>query len=313
MFFKFPLNSLFYALTYFKKGKKKMEEGNKKKKRRKAFHAVIVAIALMVAMAACSILGAATYAKLTEEDTSPDSEAESEIAQTSSILLTDVSDIVEEAMPSVVSITSRTLVMSGGYGSMWGFKYGQQEQTTEEVESGIGSGTIVGENDTELLILTSYHVVEDCSSLYITFCDDENVEGYIKNADESTDIAIVAVLLSDIPDSTYTQIAAIEMSTDEIEVGEGVIVIGDALGYGQSVVTGIISATSREITVDDSTISVLQTDAAINSGNSGGCVLNSDGKIIGISEAKISSSSVEGMCYAIPIAENYDLIMSLMQ
>ena len=225
--------------------------------------------------------------------------------------LTDVSDVVAAVMPAVVSITSRTLINTGGFG--WGFYIGEDQGTTEEVESGIGSGTIVGANDSELLILTSYHVVEGCSSLYVTFVDDASVEGTVKNADEDTDIAIVAVAIDDIETATLESIAVATLSTAEVETGEGVIVIGNALGYGQSVVTGIISATSREITLDDNTtITVLQTDAAINSGNSGGCVLNAVGEVIGISEAKIQDTAVEGMCYAIPIAENYDLIISLM-
>ena len=230
-------------------------------------------------------------------------------------ILTDVSDIVDEVMPSVVSITSRALVSTGGYRSIWDYYYGTPgtNSTTEEVDAGIGSGTIVGQNSTELLILTSYHVVEDCSSLYVTFDDEENVDGYIKAASEDNDIAIVAVKLSDIPSSTISAIRIATLSTEEVDVGDGVIVIGNALGYGMSVTDGIISAENRTINADGKSITVLQTNAAINNGNSGGCVLNSKGEIIGISEAKISSTAVEGVCYAIPILENYDLIRSLME
>ena len=271
-------------------------------------------------------------------------------------VITDVSGVVEEVMPSVVSVTSRTLVNyyynygRNGSGSIWdyffgggmggfqrnsfdlngqaladsegypveadgiafGDSYGDYETESEEVESGLGSGTIIGQNSSELLILTSYHVVEDCSSLYVTFMNDESVDGYIKAADEDKDIAVVAVPLKDIDTDTLNYIKIATMCTTEAKVGEGVIVIGNALGYGMSVTTGIVSATQRTIVVDDKTITVIQTDAAINNGNSGGCMLNSNGEIIGISEAKISTSAVEGMCYAIPIAQNLESIKELL-
>ena len=233
-----------------------------------------------------------------------------------SIILTDVSDIVEEVIPSVVSITSRSLIDSGGYGDYWNFffggGYGNSGENSQEVESGIGSGTIISENSTELLILTSYHVVEGSSSLYVTFNDGASVDGYIKSQSEADDIAIVAVPLSDISEDTLSEIKIARLSTTPASVGDGAIVIGNALGYGMSVTTGIISATDREINVDGKTLTVMQTDAAINSGNSGGCVLNSNGDIIGISEAKITISYVEGMCYAIPVSSNTELIQTLL-
>lgn len=235
----------------------------------------------------------------------------------SAILLTDVSDIVKAAMPSVVSITSRALVTNYGMEDILRYIMGRgqgykPEEKTEEVESGIGSGTIVGYNDKELLILTSYHVVEGCSSLYVTFNDDASVDGYIKSKAEDKDIAIVAVPLDDITEETRQNIAVAKLCEDDVEVGDGIVIIGNALGYGQSAITGIISATGREVTTDNKTMSLLQTDAAINAGNSGGCMLNAKGEIIGISEAKITDASVEGMCYAIPIKENLDLIHELM-
>ena len=238
-----------------------------------------------------------------------------------SFMLTDVSDIVSAAMPSVVSITSRSIVSNYGYEDIWDyFMHGgpqrnqRPEQEQEEVDSGIGSGTIIGSNDKELLILTSYHVVEDCSSMYVTFNDGASVDGYLKGANEDKDIAVVAVPLSDISKDTMNSIAIASLSEEEVEVGDGIVIIGNALGYGQSAITGIISATDRTLSDNENDpLRLLQTDAAINSGNSGGCMLNAKGEIVGISEAKIADASVEGMCYAIPIKENLDLIRSLME
>lgn len=276
---------------------------------------------------------------------------------TSGYVLTDVSDVVSNALPSVVSITSRTAIENyyqnyGGNGieGFWeyffggsngGRGYGQETPNdsyyyyedngdsdsnsnsesddsssdendhSNEVDSSYGSGTIISKTDSEILILTSYHVVEGGSSLYVTFNDNTNAEGTVKSADEAKDIAIVSVPTENIEADTLNNISAATISTEDPEVGEGVIVIGNALGYGISVTTGIVSAVDREITVDGKTLSVIQTDAAINSGNSGGCMLNSKGEIIGISEAKITLSNVEGMCYAIPVANNLDLIQEL--
>ena len=297
----------------------------KKKSKSKVVPALAIALGIMVAINAVtlgiaysSVKNASTSAAAASASASENSDLFTSLSQTLSTdeekyVLTDVSDIVSEAMPSVVSITSRALVSNGGFSDFFaGMFGGTKSSSTEEVDSGIGSGTIIGRNDSELLILTSYHVVEDCSSLYVTFNDNNSVDGYIKAAATDHDIAVVAVPLEDISEDTLSAISIAKLCTDDVEVGDGVIVIGDALGYGQSVVTGIISATNREITVEDTTITVLQTDAAINSGNSGGCMLNSKGEIIGISEAKITVTSVEGMCYAIPIKENYDLIQKLM-
>ncbi|MCQ2512283.1 MAG: trypsin-like peptidase domain-containing protein [Lachnospiraceae bacterium] len=230
-------------------------------------------------------------------------------------ILTDVSGVVEDVLPSVVSITSRSLVDT--YPDYFSFFFGNRNSSSssgekKEIESGLGSGTIISQNDKELLILTSYHVVDNCSSLYVTFMDDNSVDGYVKSADEGKDIAIVAVPLSDISEDTMNYIRIATLSMDSARVGEGVIVIGNALGYGMSVTTGVVSATNRELTVAGKTLDVLQTDAAINEGNSGGCVLNAKGEVIGISEAKIIVTSVEGMCYAIPIFDNADLIETLL-
>ena len=236
------------------------------------------------------------------------------------IILTDVSGVVDEVMPAVVSITSRSLVSS--VDDYFSFFFGRNSGFSnpfsgfgegEEVDTGIGSGTIISQNDTELLILTSYHVVEGSSSLYVTFVDDSSVDGYVKGVSEATDIAIVAVPLSEISESTLSAVKTAKMSIESANVGEGVVVIGNALGYGMSVTSGIVSAVNRTINVDGKTLTVIQTDAAINNGNSGGCMLNAKGEIIGISEAKINSSVVEGMCYAIPIDINSALIQELLE
>ncbi|MCQ2530177.1 MAG: trypsin-like peptidase domain-containing protein [Lachnospiraceae bacterium] len=230
-------------------------------------------------------------------------------------ILTDVSGVVDDVLPSVVSITSRSLVDT--YPDYFSFFFGNRNSNSsgekKEIESGLGSGTIISQNENELLILTSYHVVDNCSSLYVTFMDDNAVDGYVKSADQEKDIAIVAVPLSDIPEETLNYIKIATLSTEQASVGEGVIVIGNALGYGMSVTTGIVSATDRELTVNGKTLTVMQTDAAINEGNSGGCVLNANGEVIGISEAKIIVTSVEGMCYAIPIYDNTELIQELLK
>ena len=294
----------------------------KKKKKKWWLIPLIVVLAVMVAFIAYGVYYGFTYIEslvssdedssgTTTDDSTEINIVDSSDASSDGIVLTDVSSIVEEVMPAVVSITSRTLV--NNYSNFWGYSFGgSSDSSSEEVESGIGSGTIVGTNDTELLILTSYHVVEDSSSLYVTFCDDESVDGYIKSVSEDYDIAVVAVPLEYISDSTLESITIATICTEQASVGEGVVVIGDALGYGQSVTTGIVSAVDREITVENRTISVIQTDAAINSGNSGGCVLNSAGQIIGISEAKITSDTVEGMCYAISVNVYADLIEELL-
>ena len=236
------------------------------------------------------------------------------------IVLTDVTGVVEDVMPAVVSITSRSLVSS--VDDYFSFFFGRNSGFSnpfsgsgegQEVDSGIGSGTIIAQNDTELLILTSYHVVEGSSSLYVTFVDDASVDGYVKGVSEATDIAIVAVPLSEIPENTLSAVKVAKMSIESARVGEGVVVIGNALGYGMSVTSGIISAVNRTINVDGKTLTVIQTDAAINNGNSGGCLLNAKGEIIGISEAKINSSIVEGMCYAIPIDINSAMIQELLE
>lgn len=216
----------------------------------------------------------------------------------------DVSSIVEKAMPSVVAITNKVLMQQ----QIW---FGQSQ--TVEVPSS-GSGIIVGQNDDELLIVTNNHVVQDSSELTVSFIDDAQVTAAIKGTDSDSDLAVIAVKTADIPSDTMSRIKVATMGdSDELKVGQGVIAIGNALGYGQSVTVGYVSALNREVQAEDATSrTLLQTDAAINPGNSGGALLNLRGEVIGINAAKYSSTAVEGMGYAIPISQAQDIINELM-
>lgn len=218
-----------------------------------------------------------------------------------STVTSDVAEISANAMPSIVSITNMSIE------EVQNFFGGVQEQQSESA----GSGIIIGQNDSELLIVTNNHVVEGNDTLTVTFIDEESVEANVKGTDANKDLAVVAVKLDDIPDSTMDKIAVATMGdSTEIQVGEPAIAIGNALGYGQSVTTGIISATERTMDGYDGTL--LQTDAAINPGNSGGALLNANGEVIGINTAKVAADSVEGMGYAIPISDASETITSLM-
>lgn len=226
-------------------------------------------------------------------------------------LVTDVSDVVENVMPSVVAITSTQKVQSG-MNSLYGYYFGNNGNQYEE-QTGAGSGIIIGQNDTELLIVTNNHVVEDADSLQIQFIDNETVTALIKGTDYDKDLAVVSVKLSDIKESTLNAIKIATLGdSDELKVGEGTIAIGNALGYGQSVTVGVISALDREVQYEDRTMTLIQTDAAINPGNSGGALLNTKGEVIGINAAKYSSSSIEGMGFAIPVSSVQDVIKELM-
>ena len=220
-----------------------------------------------------------------------------------------VADIAENAMPTIVAISNKSVQEVRGYFRGQTFQY--------ESES-CGSGIIVGENEEELLICTNNHVVEDASELTVSFTDESSYEAQIKGTDPSNDLAVVAVKLDDIDKDTLNTIKIAQMGdSDELRVGEQVVAIGNALGYGQSVTTGIVSAMDRSITVSDSYENVtyenlIQTDAAINPGNSGGALLNMKGELIGINSAKASSSGVEGMGYAIPITKAQPILETLM-
>ena len=226
------------------------------------------------------------------------------------IYITDVSEVVENVMPSIVSITSKTLVQSNSY-FPW---FGQQEY--ESV--GAGSGIILAKSSSELLIVTNYHVVEDTKEIVVTFIDEENVNAYIKGFSERKDIAVIAVKLSDIKKETLDTIRMATLgNSNELKVGNGIVAIGNALGYGQSVTVGVVSALNRKIEGDTYSNNMIQLDAAINGGNSGGALLNSKGEVVGINSAKYSSNgssssaSIEGMGFAIPISDITELIESL--
>lgn len=226
-----------------------------------------------------------------------------QLNQTSSTVTSDVSGIVEQAMPSIVSITNMSIQEVQSF-------FGQ---TQEQESESLGSGIIVQQSDTELLIATNNHVVEGADTLTVTFADEENVEANIKGTDPSKDLAIVAVPLDSIKDSTMESIAIATLGdSNEVQVGEPAIAIGNALGYGQSVTTGIISATNRQIDMDGFNSELIQTDAAINPGNSGGALLNANGAVIGINTAKINSTVAEGMGYAIPISDASEVLTALM-
>lgn len=226
------------------------------------------------------------------------------------IYITDVSEVVENVMPSIVAITSKTLVSNGMFGPSY---FGQNSYS-----QGAGSGIIIGKTDEELLILTNNHVVEGANELSVKFIDDNSVDATIKGSTERKDIAVISVKVSSMKKETLEKIKEATIGdSSTLKVGNGVIAIGNALGYGQSVTTGVVSALNRSVTIDNYTNKMIQIDAAINGGNSGGALLNSSGEVVGINSAKYSSNSsssasVEGMGFAIPITDVKDIINSLM-
>ena len=221
----------------------------------------------------------------------------------------DVTSIVQSAMPSIVAITNKSVQEVQNYFSMFSRGGGTQEQ---EVESQ-GSGIIIGQNDSELLIATNNHVVEGADTLSVCFADDNACEATVKGTDSDNDLAVIAVKLSDISDDTMSKIKITEIGdSNQLQVGEQVVAIGNALGYGQSVTTGIVSAVNRQLEDSNSENGFIQTDAAINPGNSGGALLNMQGQVIGINSAKLASTEVEGMGYAIPVSTASPIFEDLM-
>ena len=255
---------------------------------------------------------------LKSDKESDDSDSKEESTAKGSL---DVSDIVEETMPSIVSITTKSVEEVQSYYGMFG-QYGAYSPEQREVQ-GSGSGIIIGKNDTELLIATNYHVVDGAETLSVGFCDSTACEAKVKGYDSEKDLAVVAVSLDDIDSDTMDAISIATIgNSDNLKVGEQVAAIGNALGYGQSVTTGIVSAKNRQLNSDDtvgdydsdsnSATNLIQTDAAINPGNSGGALLNMNGEVVGINSAKLASTEVEGIGYAIAISDVTDTIESLM-
>lgn len=219
----------------------------------------------------------------------------------SATITSDVSEMVKNTMPSVVSITNLSIQQ------VQSFFGGIQEYESESV----GSGIIIAQNEEELLIVTNNHVVERNESLTVSFIDEESVEARVKGTDATKDLAVIAVAIDDIKESTLEEIKVAQMGdSTKLQVGEPAVAIGNALGYGQSVTTGIVSALNRRLEGFDSNL--IQTDAAINPGNSGGALMNANGEVIGINTIKVAQNTVEGMGYAIPISDASEIITNLM-
>ena len=296
-----------------------MENNNFKRKKKKIYAITICTILLLlIGVTTIGILSlgksnlvSKIASKTVNKEAVKLKHTNSTTTKSSGVYITDVSDVVDEAMSSIVAITSKTIVNSGNYGPFFG---GDNSYTAE----GAGSGVIVAENDNEIFILTNYHVVEDSTELTVTFIDEKSIDATIKGVSERKDIAVVSVNKKDLSNDTLNniKIATIGNSND-LKVGDGIIAIGNALGYGQSVTTGVVSALNREVSTDSYVQDMIQIDAAINGGNSGGALLNSKGEVVGINSVKYSSSgsqssaSIEGMGFAIPISDVEELIEKL--
>lgn len=229
-----------------------------------------------------------------------------------------VSDIAAERLPSVVSVTNISVQEVENYFGRFEGRGGSPSQSQVEETASCGSGIIIYADDSDYYMVTNYHVVEGATTLSVTFADDETYEAQLCGYDENTDLAVIKVSVSDLSQDTISKISIVDIGdSDDLQVGEQVVAIGNALGYGQSVTTGVVSAVNRSISSSNSSqetaVSYIQTDAAINPGNSGGALLNMNGELVGINTAKISSTDVEGIGYAIPISQVTNLINSLMQ
>ena len=294
---------------------------NKKKHRGAAMAAGTVGLAVLFGVTASAVfmatnfLGSSILGLNRNDDTANASSEQidngTSLSRSSSVVTSDVSDVVDKVMPSIVSITSMSVEEVQ---SFFGNTYQKQS-------AGAGTGIIIGENDSELLIVTNNHVVEGSDTLTVTFTDETSVEADIKGTDAAYDVAVIAVPVNTVSQDTLASLSIATLGdSTEVKVGEPAIAIGNALGYGQSVTTGVISALDRSVAETDSqtgvtresSVSLIQTDAAINEGNSGGALVNVNGEVIGINSAKLVGDSVEGIGYAIPISDVTDLIQSLM-
>ena len=274
-------------------------------------------IFVMVATISCTLIVTNRF-KSSSKLVNYKSENKREIKNTSlltsneGIYITDVSDIVDEVMPSIVSITSKTVIDAGTINPYF---YGR-----EYTQEGAGSGVIIKEDDSNIYILTNYHVIENSSELSVKFINDESYDAKVLGISKRKDIAVVSVDKKILSNEVINTIKIAKLgNSNELKVGNGIIAIGNALGYGQSVTTGIVSALNREVTTDMYVQDMIQIDAAINGGNSGGALLNSKGEVVGINAVKYSSngynmsSSIEGMGFAIPISDVEDIIDSLIK
>ena len=228
------------------------------------------------------------------------------VLKTSSSITSNVSAVAQNCMPSIVSITNVSVSDVQNYFSMYG-NNSRSNPFTQQESTSVGSGVIINKKNGEIDILTNYHVIEGATTLTCTLADNTNVEATVKGVDADRDLAVISIKTSDLSEDTLKQIAIATIGdSDKLQVGEQVVAIGNALGYGQSVTTGIVSATNRSVSTSsdtDKSQSYIQTDAAINPGNSGGALLNMSGELIGINSAKLSDTNVEGMGYAIAISD----------
>lgn len=222
----------------------------------------------------------------------------------------DISDVAAQGLSSVVAVTNISVQEAQSFFDQFG-RNGRGQTQLQETTS-CGSGVIIYSSDSALYMVTNYHVVEGATTLSVTFVDDQTYEAELCGYDESMDIALLKVSMDDLSSDTLSQISVVSVGdSDELVVGEQVVAIGNALGYGQSVTTGIVSALDRAVSTDTDSSTYIQTDAAINPGNSGGALFNMNGELVGINTAKVSSTDVEGMGYAIPISQVLELIHSL--
>ena len=238
------------------------------------------------------------------------------VVKTSSSTTSNVSAVAQNCMPSIVSITNVSVSDVQNYFSMYG-NNSRSNPFTQQESTSVGSGVIINKKNGEIDILTNYHVIENAKTLTCTLADNTNVEATVKGVDADRDLAVISIKTSDLSEDTLKQIAIATIGdSDKLQVGEQVVAIGNALGYGQSVTTGIVSATNRSVSTSsdtDKSQSYIQTDAAINPGNSGGALLNMSGELIGINSAKLSDTDVEGMGYAIAISDVKDSINTMLE
>ena len=238
------------------------------------------------------------------------------VVKTSSSTTSTISEVAKNCMTSIVSITNVSVSDVQNYFSMYG-NNSRSNPFTQQESTSVGSGVIINKKNGEIDILTNYHVIEGATTLTCTLADNTNVEATVKGVDADRDLAVISIKTSDLSEDTLKQIAIATIGdSDKLQVGEQVVAIGNALGYGQSVTTGIVSATNRSVSTSsdtDKSQSYIQTDAAINPGNSGGALLNMSGELIGINSAKLSDTDVEGMGYAIAISDVKDSINTMLE